>query len=63
MIGFDPNFDYLLDPQRQRPLRFCEGCGGEIYGSGGCIRCQRRLCRQERRKYAQQDYQRRHLYQ
>lgn len=31
-IGFNPDFDYLLDPQQIQPTGFCERCGGEIYG-------------------------------
>ena len=30
------------DEQLRRPIAYCEVCGGEIYGEGGCLRCQRR---------------------
>jgi hypothetical protein len=31
MIGYDPDMDYLLDPQQQRPFCMCSSCGREIY--------------------------------
>lgn len=41
MIGIDPNFDYLYDPQQARPTGFCQCCGREIYGMfrDTCDRC------------------------
>lgn len=40
-IGFDPDCDYLLDPQMARPAGFCEQCGGEVYTTGErlCSEC------------------------
>ena len=40
-IGFDPDYDYLLDPQQARVYGFCEQCGGEIYTHGErlCSEC------------------------
>lgn len=34
MIGYNTDFDYLFDPQQQRPVCFCERCGREIYTAG-----------------------------
>ena len=31
MIGYDPDKDYLLDPQQERPVCRCCICGREIY--------------------------------
>ena len=31
MIGVNPDFDYLYDPQQAQPYAFCNCCGGEIY--------------------------------
>jgi predicted amidophosphoribosyltransferase len=42
MIGHDPDYDYLHDPQ-QAPVRgFCRSCGREIYADGKdlCERCE-----------------------
>lgn len=42
MIGFDPDLDYLFDPQQTEPIGFCPVCGREIYpgnDSGLCRRC------------------------
>ena len=41
MIGINPDFDYLYDPQ-QRKASVCECCGGAIYGDSICLRCERR---------------------
>ena len=41
-IGINVDLDYILDPQQQQPLCFCPECGGEIYGDGICLRCERR---------------------
>jgi hypothetical protein len=42
MIGFDPDFDYLYDPQQMPPVGFCVCCGREIYVMfrETCERCQ-----------------------
>lgn len=42
MIGINPDFDYLYDPQQARPIGFCTCCGGVIYREGICLRCERR---------------------
>ena len=41
IIGIDPDYDYLFDPQQARPVGFCEICGREIYAEGEnlCSRC------------------------
>jgi hypothetical protein len=31
LIGFDPDKDYLLDPQQAKPFCMCSVCGREIY--------------------------------
>lgn len=31
MIGYDPDFDYLYDPQQTKPVCFCVNCRREIY--------------------------------
>ena len=31
MIGFDPDMDYLLDPQQRQPVCMCCICGREIF--------------------------------
>ena len=31
MIGYNPDFDYLYDPQQNRPTGKCVCCGREIY--------------------------------
>lgn len=30
------------DDQLREPAEYCEICGGEIYGDGICLRCERR---------------------
>ena len=30
------------DEQDKAPVCYCEICGGEIYGDGICLRCERR---------------------
>ncbi len=30
-----------IDIQAARPVARCPVCGGEIYGEGGCLRCER----------------------
>lgn len=44
MIGINPDYDYLFDPQQVPPVGFCERCGGEIYARGKdlCERCEDR---------------------
>ena len=41
MIGINPDFDYLYDPQQARPVGFCSVCGREIYRlfQETCDRC------------------------
>lgn len=34
LIGFDPDKDYLLDPQQRRPAGWCPECGREIWSDG-----------------------------
>lgn len=42
MIGIDPDYDYLYDPQQRRPAGWCPVCGQEIYADGKnlCPRCE-----------------------
>ena len=41
MIGYDPDYDYLYDPQQAKPFCRCSCCGGEIYRpmQETCDRC------------------------
>ena len=41
LIGYDPDFDYLYDPQQKRPACMCCVCGREIYRQfqETCDRC------------------------
>lgn len=41
LIGFDPDMDYLLDPQQRKPFGMCCICGREIYRplQETCDRC------------------------
>ena len=41
MTGIDPDYDFLLDPQQDRPKYFCCCCGREIYRpfQETCDRC------------------------
>lgn len=41
IIGIDPTYDYLYDPQQAKPAGFCPVCGGEVYceGTGWCTFC------------------------
>jgi hypothetical protein len=41
LIGFDPEKDYLFDPQQQKPFGICCICGREIYRpfQETCDRC------------------------
>lgn len=34
MVGINPDFDYLYDPQQARPVCLCANCGREIYAKG-----------------------------
>ena len=34
IIGINPGYDYLFDPQQAEPVGFCPICGGEIYCEG-----------------------------
>ena len=41
MIGINPDFDYLYDPQQASPARWRPRCGTEICGDTElCHRCQ-----------------------
>ena len=40
IIGIDPNYDYLYDPQQAPVVGFCTRCGREIYAHG-CELCRR----------------------
>lgn len=42
LIGYDPDMDYLLDPQQQKPFGRCCICGREVYSPfrETCDRCQ-----------------------
>lgn len=42
MIGINPDYDYLYDPQQAPVYGFCEKCGSEIYARGKalCERCE-----------------------
>lgn len=44
MIGIDPDFDCLSDPQQAAPAGWCPVCGAEIWEDGQelCGRCRRR---------------------
>jgi predicted amidophosphoribosyltransferase len=33
MVGINPDYDFLYDPQQAKTLCFCSCCGGEIYRS------------------------------
>lgn len=41
MIGVDPAYDYLYDPQQAKPAGRCPCCGAEIWEDGQdlCSRC------------------------
>lgn len=43
-IGYNPDYDYLYDPQQEPPVGFCVCCGKEIYARGKdlCERCEDR---------------------
>lgn len=34
MVGINPDYDYLFDPQQRCPVGFCSVCGREIYEYG-----------------------------
>ncbi len=44
MIGIDPDYDWMFDPQQAKPACHCLICGREIYAEGHDI-CQR--CRED----------------
>lgn len=44
MIGINPDFDFLYDPQQALVYGFCEKCGREIYARGKDL-CE--LCEEE----------------
>lgn len=33
-IGFDPDYDYLLDPQMDNPGGYCDCCSCVLHGNG-----------------------------
>lgn len=41
LIGIDPDYDFLYDPQQAPHFGFCERCGREVYRYGDvlCWRC------------------------
>ena len=41
MIGYDPDYDFLYDPQQSREFSRCSCCGREIYRpmQETCDRC------------------------
>ena len=44
IIGYDPNYDYLFDPQQAKPKGWCPVCGGEICGDAElCWKCQEEM--------------------
>lgn len=41
LIGIDPAYDYLYDPQQAAPAGWCPLCGADICGDSElCQRCQ-----------------------
>lgn len=42
MIGYNPDYDYLYDPQQTGEEGICECCGRQISGPGRsrCRRCE-----------------------
>ena len=42
IIGIDPDYDYLFDPQQAVPVCYCPICGREIYAEGReiCEHCE-----------------------
>lgn len=44
LIGIDPDYDHLYDPQQARPAGECPICGAEIWGIDHnlCVRCEER---------------------
>ena len=44
IIGIDPDYDYMFDPQQTKPTGWCPVCGGEICGDADlCRRCQEEM--------------------
>ena len=44
IIGINPDYDYLLDPQQAEPQGWCPVCGGEICGDAElCRMCQEEM--------------------
>lgn len=41
LVGINPDYDYLFDPQQARVFGFCACCGREIYApfKETCDRC------------------------
>lgn len=50
MIGINPDYDWMFDPQQARPVGYCPVCGREIYGGGRdiCGRCEEETMSQYR---------------
>lgn len=44
MVGIDPTYDRLYDPQQAEPAGWCPVCGAEIWEAGQdvCTRCEER---------------------
>lgn len=44
MIGYNPDFDFLYDPQQRIPAGRCSRCGAEIWEEGKdlCAKCESR---------------------
>lgn len=41
IIGINPDYDYLYDPQQAPTYGYCESCGADIYARGEtlCSEC------------------------
>lgn len=41
IIGINPDYDYLFDPQQAPSYGYCEKCGADIYARGEtlCTEC------------------------
>lgn len=42
MIGINPDYDWMFDPQQAKPVGYCPICGREIYAEGRdiCEHCE-----------------------
>jgi hypothetical protein len=45
IIGINPDYDYLFDPQQAPTYGYCEKCGADIYARGETLCAE---CREER---------------